>query len=283
MNNITITSNSGNLSATLYEGSKSETVLIIASATGVKQEYYKSFAQFIASHEISVVTFDYYGIGRSLNKPIEQLNNNAADWGQNDLESIIKYVFANFPNSKKVILGHSIGGQLIGLAENSEKLDKLILVAAQSGYWKHWKGIARAKMWFNWHVLFPIIIQLFGYLNSKKLSGMENLPKNVANQWSNWSKTENYLLGDKSIKQTYYSKIISDLTAFSITDDNFAPFSAVEWMTNQHSNAQKKSIILRPSDYSVRKIGHFGIFKERFKDTIWNQILNEITNFQHRA
>ena len=278
MKKITITSGTENLSATLFEGSKNKKVLIIASATGVRQEYYQKFAQFIASNGILVITFDYCGIGRSLKRPIKALNNTAADWGRNDLEQIIKYVLKNYPNSKKVILGHSIGGQLIGLAENSVKLDKLVLVAAQSGYWKHWNGIGRIKMWFNWYILFPILIKTFGYLNSKKISRMENLPKHVAYQWSNWGKNENYILSDTTIEQTYYDKICSNVTAFSIDDDDFAPLSAVEWMTEQYKSAKRKSIILRPSDFKVNKIGHFGVFRARFKDSIWKQILKEITN-----
>lgn len=276
MKEIKITSNSEILSGTLFEGNLNKIVFVIASATGVKQEYYKKMATFIASKGITVITFDYNGIGRSLKKPIKQLKNNAADWGRNDLENVIQYIVKNYPDSKKVILGHSIGGQLIGLAKSSEKLDKIILVAAQSGYWKHWKGFSRLKMWSNWYILFPVIINLFGYLNSKRISGMENLPKNVANQWRNWGKNSNYILSDSSINQKYYDKIEADVTAFSVEDDDFAPLESVKWMTKQYKNAVKKSIHLRPSDFQVSKIGHFGVFKERFNDTIWQTILNEI-------
>ena len=196
MKQIEILSNSETLSAFLYEAEKNDTVLIIASATGVNQEYYQKFSMYLSNSGISVLTFDYIGIGRSLTKPIRELNINAADWGKNDLESVLQYAITHFPNSKKVILGHSIGGQLIGLAKSSTKVDKIILVAAQSGYWKFWKGIGRLKMWFNWYILFPTLLNLFGYLSSKKLSGMENLPKTVANQWRNWSKKPDYLQTD---------------------------------------------------------------------------------------
>ncbi len=276
MKEIAITSNSEILSATLFEGVKKDVVLIIASATGVRQEYYQKFAQFIADNGISVITFDYNGIGRSLKKPIKKLDNNAADWGRNDLENMIQYVITNYPNSKKVILGHSIGGQLIGLAESSKKLDKIVLVAAQSGYWRFWKGLGKIKMWFNWYILFPVLLNIFGYLNSKKISGMENLPKHVANQWRNWGKNRNYILSDKSINETYYDKVKVGVTAFSIEDDDFAPLESVQWMTSQYQNAKKKSIHLKPVDFQVKKIGHFGVFKERFRNTIWTQILNEI-------
>lgn len=276
MKEIAIISNSEILSATLFEGVKKDAILIIASATGVRQEYYQKFAQFIADNGISVITFDYNGIGRSLKDLIKKLDNNAADWGRNDIENMIQYVMTNYPNSKKIMLGHSIGGQLIGLAESSQKLDKIVLVAAQSGYWRFWKGIGRIKMWFNWYILFPVILNTFGYLHSKKISGMENLPKNVANQWRNWGKNRDYILSDKSINETYYDKVKVDVTAFSIEDDDFAPLESVQWMTSQYQNAKKKSIHLNPIDFQVTKIGHFGVFKERFRNTIWTQILDEI-------
>ena len=73
MKKIEIKSNSEILSATFFEGVHNDTILIMASATGVKQEYYQKFAQFIANNGISVLTFDYTGIGRSLKKPVKNL------------------------------------------------------------------------------------------------------------------------------------------------------------------------------------------------------------------
>lgn len=276
MNKIEINYKSETLSATLFDDNSSEIVLIIASATGVKQEYYSEFAKFAESNGITVITFDYNGIGQSLKRPIKELKNNAADWGRNDIESVIQYVITNYPESKKVIIGHSIGGQLIGLAKSSNKLDKIVLVAAQSGYWKYWKGIERIKMWMNWYILFPFLVLIFGYLKSKKISGMENLPKNVANQWKNWGKHREYIFSDKSISETYYETIETNLTAYSIDKDDFAPKEAVKWMTAKYKNAKVKSIHLNPIDFKTNKIGHFGIFKDRFKNTIWTQILSEI-------
>jgi predicted alpha/beta hydrolase len=278
MKKIEISYNTETLSATLFDDNSNDkkTVLIIASATGVKQEYYTKFAKYAQNNGITVITFDYTGIGRSLKKPIKEININAADWGRNDLESIIQYVTTNYPKSKKVILGHSIGGQLIGLAKSSNKLDKIVLVAAQSGYWKYWKGIGRIKMWLNWYILFPLLLKTFGYLKSKRISGMENLPYNVANQWRNWGKKSDYILSDKSINKVFYETIEANLTAFSIDDDNFAPKEAVDWMTEKYINTKSRSIHLKPIDFQTNKIGHFGVFKERFKNTIWTQILSEV-------
>lgn len=87
------------VTASIYEADKN-TILIIASATGVKQSFYKKFADFISANGVTVITFDYSGIGLSLKKPIKQVTNNASDWGKNDLEAIIKYTKENYPNAK---------------------------------------------------------------------------------------------------------------------------------------------------------------------------------------
>lgn len=276
MREVEIESRTGVLTATIFDSIDAKVVLVIASATGVKQSFYKKFAQFLSSHNITVITFDYCGIGLSLKKPIKELTHTASDWGTKDLNGIINYTINNYPTHKKALLGHSIGGQLVGLTELSSKVDKIILVAAQSGYWKLWNGIGKIKMWTNWHILFPFLLTLFGYMPSKRISGMENLPKNVAKQWKNWGKKNNYLLSEIPIEQTVFDKLKTEITAFSIEGDEFAPKKAVEWMTKRFSQARLKSVHLIPQDYDTIKIGHFGIFKDKFKDNIWHLLLREI-------
>ncbi len=56
---------------------------------------------------------------------------------------------------------------------------------------------------------------------------MENLPKNVANQWKKWGKNSDYILSEIPIEQTAFNKLETDITAISIEDDQFAPKKAV--------------------------------------------------------
>ena len=41
------------------------------------------------------------------------------------------------PDARTFIISHSAGGQLIGLAPNCDRVDAVVMVATQSGYWKH--------------------------------------------------------------------------------------------------------------------------------------------------
>lgn len=276
MQEVTIASQTGDLAAQVYEAEKSDRILVIGSATGVKQNYYGRFAEFVNQHGISAITFDYSGIGNSINKPLKAYTHNVVDWGRKDFESVLSYVTKRFENQKLLILGHSIGGQLIGLTASSLKAHRIILMASQSGYWKRWYGRDKLKMWANWNIIIPVTVSLFGYLPSKKISGMENLPPNVALQWRNWCMHEDYLFSEVDIDSTNYPNIKCPITAYSIDDDVFATKEAVDWMVNKYSSAPMNRIHLMPSDLSVKDIGHFGVFKEKFQNTIWQKLLKDL-------
>lgn len=269
------TENGNQITAQIYENIKN-TVLIISSATGVKQGFYKKFADFVSANGITVVTFDYSGIGLSLRQPIKQEKSSASDWGKNDLETVIKYTKENYPNAKITILGHSIGGQIIGLAKSSSEVQKLILVATQSGYWKLWKGLDKVKMWANWHILFPILINIFGYMPSKRISGMEDLPKNVAKQWSGWGRKPNYLFDEVAEQNLFFKNISVKTTVFSIENDFYAPKEAVDFFAKKYNNADIKRLHLLAKDYNTKHIGHFGIFRDKFESSLWKLLLDEI-------
>jgi predicted alpha/beta hydrolase len=269
------TTNGNQITAQIYEAEKN-VVLIISSATGIKQSFYKKFADFVSKEGITVITYDYSGIGLSLKQPIKNIKNDVTDWGKNDLEAIIKYTKKNYPNAKITLLGHSIGGQIIGFAKSSSEVQKVILVAAQSGYWKLWNGFDQVKMWANWHILFPILITIFGYLPSKKITGMEDLPKSVAKQWSRWGRKPNYLFDEVPEQGLFFKNISVKMIAISIENDFYAPKAAVDFLTEKYENAEIKKIHLRPTNYNTKDIGHFGIFREKFETTLWRLLLNEI-------
>ena len=262
--------------ANVFEAKESRTILLISSATGVKQSYYKRFSEYVAATGITVITFDYSGIGHSLTGSIKENNNQASDWGKVDLEAMLQYVKEHYPGSKINIMGHSIGGQLIGLSKSAVDANKIILVAAQTGYWKFWTGFRRYRMWANWNVVFPALVYTFGYMPSKKLTGMENLPKQVARQWCKWCMDPNYLFGSIPEADLYFNRITAPLTSISIDDDTFAPIQNVDWLTEQYSGAAVKRIHLIPGDFDRKSIGHFGVFQEPSRARIWEVLLREI-------
>ncbi|MTI33047.1 alpha/beta hydrolase family protein [Xanthovirga aplysinae] len=251
-------------------------VVIISSATGVKQNYYFKFAEFLNSEGYSTITFDYGGIGESKNESLKTFDTNAFNWGNNDLESVIQFYTEKYTGKPLTVIGHSIGGQLIGLTPSAQNINNIVLVASQTGYWKFWKGIEKLKMLFNWYFIFPILTRVYGFFPGKGLGAMEDLPKSMALEWRKWCASPNYLFDHIEEEYLNFDKLKCELHSYSVSDDNYAPKKAVDWLANKYSRALITRKHINPKDLNHSKIGHFGFFKEKMKDTFWKMMLKDI-------
>jgi predicted alpha/beta hydrolase len=238
-----------NIVATIYpnEGVV-QNVVIICSATGVKQSYYESFATWLSAHGYTAITFDYQGIGDSLKKPIKQVNATASSYGEQDIPAVISYAMQELNPQHIFLMGHSIGGQLIGLSVLPPVVKGILLVAAQSGYWK-----------------FP-----------GKNFNMENLPKGVALEWAKWCRSPNYLFDHLNQASKLFANINIPIVSYSFSDDDYAPKSAVDWLSNQYKNSHVIRKHIRPQDIQTERIGHFGIFKEKCANILWVDFIREM-------
>lgn len=95
--------------------------------------------------------------------------------------------------SKIILLGHSAGGQLLGITPNYDKVAYLIAVSGSTGYVKGLKGRTKflAPLMFN--VIFPTSTLIKGYGATKFIGMGENLPKNVAKQWAQFYSRPGYV------------------------------------------------------------------------------------------
>lgn len=109
---------------------------------------------------------------------------------------------------------------------------------------------------------------------------MENLPKNVADEWAKWCRSRDYLFAGLSHNNLFFERITCAITSISIDDDFFAPKQAVEWLTAKFARADVKRLHLVPESFNVSAIGHFSLFKEKFRNTIWDMLLKEATRYK---
>ena len=110
-------------------------VTVLASATGVKRGFYDAYALYLAEGGLHAITFDYRGIGGSRSGALGSFRATAREWGELDLDGVLSWAMARFPGERVGILGHSIGGQLVGLAARAADADRVLMISAQSGYW----------------------------------------------------------------------------------------------------------------------------------------------------
>jgi len=262
---ITLTAKDGyRLSATLY-GGRSEKAVLILPATGVPQGYYAKFAAWLAGHGFQVLTFDYRGIGRSLYGSVRLVEARMRDWALLDAAAAMAYLE---PFPKILLVGHSFGGQALGLLPAQERIAAALVVGSQSGYWRNWPPLGRAWMWPVTHFLLPGVAHLRGYFPGSRLGFGEDLPKGVAIEWASWCRNPTYLVGALRVEDAY-ARFVAPLRAYAFSDDPFAPLHAVHKLLELYPNAPGEVRAMAPRDLGVRRIGHFGFFREPFRDTLW--------------
>jgi predicted alpha/beta hydrolase len=250
-------------------------IIQINSGTGIPQEFYKHFATYLTQLGYITITFDYRGIGSSKPKSLKGFKANNLEWGTLDMSSILDWSIKSYPSLEKIVIGHSMGGQLIGLMENNEKIDKVFIIASGTGYWKDMpKGLTKMLMPFLWYFYMPLNIFIYGYSNAKKINQGENLPKGVALQWKNWCLNKDYWENEfgKTINSNSFAKLTAPIKSLIFKDDNIISQKANKKLLAYYKNAILNEIQITPKSVEINKIGHFGYFSRK-SEKLWSNLI----------
>jgi predicted alpha/beta hydrolase len=252
------------IGATVYGGS--ERAVLVMPATGVPQSYYAKYAGYLAERGFAVLTFDYRGIGRSRNGSLRESNARMRDWALLDAAAAWRFLGAR----PKLVVGHSFGGQALGLLPEPARIAAALLVGSQSGYWRNWPPLGRLWMWPVTHFLLPGVARLHGYFPGSRFGFGEDLPRGVAIEWASWCRNPTYLVGALGAEQAY-AQVQARIRAYAISDDAFAPLRAVQALAELYPAARWETRRLAPREIGAAHIGHFGFFRERFRASLWRE------------
>jgi predicted alpha/beta hydrolase len=244
-------------------------VVVVNSAMAVPRRYYAPFARFLAASGLAVLTYDYRGIGESRRGPIGQDRARLRDWGEKDFAAALDWVARELGDDAPLVVGHSVGGQIVGLAPNNAHVRKLLLVGAQSGDWRLWPASSRARMLAFWYGVVPPVSRLFGYLPGGLLGG-ESVPGGVVREWARWARRRGYVVGGSDgARATGYARLEAPIVAYSFADDDFAPARAVGALLDLYRSAQRTHRRVSAAQLGLRSIGHFGFFRESQRERLW--------------
>lgn len=250
--------------------------VIINSATAVKQSYYQNFAKFLTLHGYIVITYDYRGIGLSQpNSREEHSQLTMKAWGEYDFDAVIQWAKTNYSEISWHCIGHSVGGQLLGLASSSQLLESAYCVAAQSGYWGHWRLRDRARVLLSWYLFIPLLSKLFGKVPGVLLGG-ESLPAGIALEWARWCRHPDFIVTEKSVPiREHFHSLNIRMRFIAVSDDfNFAPVAAVQALATFYKKANKDYQLIDAKQIGGEGIGHFGFFKKSNKEALWGDYLD---------
>ena len=271
-----------NLDAILYTPPETASGFIIfQGGTAIKKEFYTAFCQYLAGHGFVVLSYDYRGVGGSRNGSLKGMTASLLDWGRLDTKAAIDFAITHYPQLACVLIGHSVGAQLVGFADNNGHLKAVIGVGSSTGTWWKMKRGFSISAFVLWYVINPVLTPLVGYAPLKKLRIMEDLPKNVINEWSRWCRSEFYF-GDhlgRSIPQRDFHPLRVPFIVHYFKDDPIATDKTVTDLMALYRGTFTRMIKHRPKDYHVKKVGHFKIFSRQFRNNFWKIILHEAERF----
>lgn len=248
----------------LLEGS-----VVIGGAMGVRQDFYASFAEWMAQQGWRVTTFDYRGSGDSAPARLRGYKADLFDWTR-DYEAVIDHAHSAVPGAPLYLLGHSLGAQLPGLLANQDKVSGLLSVAAGSGYWRENAPQLKRFVPYFWFVLVPIATRLFGYFPGRKLRKVGDLPAGVVMQWRKWCLNPRYSVGaEGEPARKAYARARFPVLALSISDDELMTLEGTHSLVSLYENARTQVQRIEPAELSVRRIGHFGPFRTEHQTKLW--------------
>ncbi len=268
------------LSAHLFSNHISKpNLIIVASAAGVPQYYYKKFAQFASgSFDFDVLTFDYRGIAGSLNHPIKKDQSLMSEWGSHDLNAAIRW--GNTKYDKIFLIGHSVAGQVFPKAEYADSVTAAYFVCTATASKKFWNGWPAFVVNLFWYVAIPLLSVIYGYLPSWVLGGGENLPLPAVKEWRKWGLHPQGVLQGKAEVTRQFARLHMPIHFLNVEDDKIlAPVSAAHELMHYYSNAVTTFQFIRPKDLKIKKIGHFGFFSSGNKDKLWSMPIMYFTQY----
>ncbi|MGH7169456.1 MAG: alpha/beta hydrolase family protein [Gemmataceae bacterium] len=264
------------LAASLFPSARPTALgtLLIAGAVGNLRHGYRTYAGYMAERGWDVLTFDYRGMGESAASPQETARFTMLDWAEKDLSGVIDWARRRLNPRRLVLVGHSIGGQLAGLATNCAELDALVGVAAQRGYWPYWTGPRKYLLYLFFGVYVPLAVKRHGFL-PMGLAGLENLPAGVARDWARWGIAKEYRDRTGSLLRPRFARFTAPILALSFSDDlALAPKRAVDVLFSEHYvNAPVTRWHVHPEDFERKQLGHSGFFSRRVRpERLWQAV-----------
>lgn len=268
-------------------GDKPRPVVIVNSATSVRCHYYFRFGAWLHRQGFDVLVYDYRGIGASQPVKLAMLDASWLEWGERDFEAVLRYARSTFGGQPIDVVGHSIGGFLIGLAPSNHLVRRVFTVGTQYAYWRDYAPLSMPLMLWKWHVVMPALTSVKGYFPASWFGWMEDTPRGVVNIWSRGRARFEDTLRKGSLARTpqqradlvaRFGAMRGPILAVSFPDDPFGTNRAIERTLRYFTHSDATHLRIAPSSVGERRIGHFAFFHSRFERTLWPLALHWLTD-----
>jgi predicted alpha/beta hydrolase len=265
------------LAASLFlpRGARTHAVLI-NSAIAAPRNIYRRFASYLARRGCAVLTYDYRGTSWrkatvEYRQPKSRLAFKASmsDWATLDAAAAVAWMRDRYRSLPLNYVGHSFGGQALGLLPNNTEVSRALLIAAQAGYWKLMASPERYRVYAMMNFVGRPLVRLLGYAPGWGGLG-DDLSKTAFLQWVKWVMSKRYLFDDTRLTALKnFPQFPGALRALCVSDDPWATRPAVELLCSGFTSTNPEIVTITPADAGVSEIGHCGFFRSEHRETLW--------------
>jgi predicted alpha/beta hydrolase len=248
--------------------------VVIAPAMAVPQSFYAPFAAYLAAQGYAAWTFDFRGIGESLQGSLRGIKADLSDWLTRDYDAVINAAADAQPGQPLFVVGHSFGGQTAPLLPARQRLAGLVNIAVGSGSLRHNTPRIRRSAPFMWYLLAPLLCPLFGYFPGERLGVIGNLPSGAMFQWRRWCLTPDYILSGEPGARAAYASAEFPVLALTFADDELLLEDGSRMLHDAYTRQPADYRVIEPRQFGMQRIGHFGFFKPQGEAALWPLVSN---------
>ena len=249
-------------------------LVLINSATGVKQQIYFKIASYLAENGFTVITYDYRGIGLSKPKDLRNDKISMRTWGTEDYKTITDFIKLNYENYEKHLIGHSVGALILGMNKDSEIFKSFVFFGTQKAYVGHLNLKTKLTSYVGFGIIQPITTKIFGYFPAHRFGLGESLPKYAAKDWKTLvfnKKSTNALL--EKIEENFSKNLTQNVLVLRAEDDNWLTETGVKnLLTETYPNLKPIYSLIKTEESPKNEIGHVNFFRS-YNEPLWSIIL----------
>jgi len=216
-------------------------------------------------------------MGGSKRGSLAKLDADLRTWCEMDLATMLIEARNPDPYLPLLYVGHSLGGQILGVTPGCDAVRAAITANAGSGYYPFNERM-RLRVRLLWFFMFPVFTPVFGYFPGKALRMVGDLPKGVADQWRRWCLHPEYLLVEGEGWRKKMAAFNAPILRYSFADDEMITERATDSLHSFYRGARIDRRHIAPSQIGERAIGHFGFFNPRSRDKLWMEALEWLRN-----